>query len=92
MDRGLHGLTAQELKAANQAKLQWHLLEIFLQDSAVHFFTSLNLWQADQLQRLQLQQVCSKGRYLTNKVQAQSSIFDMHILAICHLAQLCVFW
>jgi len=37
-DRGVHGLAAQELKAANQAKLQWHLLEVFLQDSAVHFF------------------------------------------------------
>ncbi|KAL0018011.1 hypothetical protein WJX79_004676 [Trebouxia sp. C0005] len=38
MDRGLHGLTGQALKAANQVKLQWHLLEVFLQDSAVHFF------------------------------------------------------
>ena len=28
MDKGLHGLAAQELKAANQAKLQWHLLEV----------------------------------------------------------------
>ena len=38
MDRGVHGLPAQERKAANQAKLQWHLLEVFLQDSVVHFF------------------------------------------------------
>ena len=38
MDRGLHGLTAQELKATSQAKLQWHLLEVFLQGSAVHYF------------------------------------------------------
>ena len=37
-DRGLHGLAAKELKAAKQAELQWHLLEVFLQDSAVHFF------------------------------------------------------
>ena len=37
-DMGLHGLAARELKAAKQAKLQWHLLEVFLQNSAVHFF------------------------------------------------------
>lgn len=36
--KGFHGLTANERMAACQAVLQWYLLEVFLQDSAVHFF------------------------------------------------------
>lgn len=36
--RGLHGLNADDRSTASQALLQWELLGVFLQDSAVHFF------------------------------------------------------